>query len=136
MKNNVPAHPNLRRPSTTIVTWYCLYSGDDSIRGHRLNETEIQHVYRQDVMRIKNVNNYAGIWQFHQAAEVGKMPIGTVYPERGVNENIRLDMNRIIWPSNHAFHNKIPMYIMWSSLSKKSKAYNVKHFVVLFEHFR
>ena len=136
MKNNVPARPNLRRPSTTIVTRYCLYSGDDSIRSHRLNEMEIQHIYRQDIMQIKNVNNYAGIWQFHQAAEVGKMPIGTVYPERGVNENIRLDMNKIIQPSNHAFHNKIPMYIMWSPLSKKSKAYNVKHFVVLFEHFR
>ena len=59
------------------------------------------------------------------------MPIGTVYPERGVNENLRFDMNRIIWPSNHAFQNKIPIYIMWSPLVKKSKAYNVKHFVVL-----
>ena len=87
-------------------------------------------------MRIKNVNNYAGIWQFHQAAEVAKMPIGTVYPDKGVNENIRLDMNRMIWPSNPFFHNKIPMYVMWSPLSKKSKACNVKHFVVLFKCFR
>ena len=58
MKNNVPSRPNLRRPSTTIVMRYCLYSGDNSIRGHRLDETEIQHVYRQDVMRIETVNNY------------------------------------------------------------------------------
>ena len=50
MRNNLPARPNLRRPSSTIVTRYCLYSGDDSIRGLRLNEMEIQHIYRQDVM--------------------------------------------------------------------------------------
>ena len=28
MRNNLPARPNLRRPSSTIVTRYCLYSGD------------------------------------------------------------------------------------------------------------
>ena len=50
MKNNVPARPNLRKPSSTIVTRYCLYSGDDSIRHLRLNEMEIQHIYRQDIM--------------------------------------------------------------------------------------
>ena len=61
------------------------------------------------------------------------MPIGTVFPDKGMNENLRLDMNRIILPRNTAFHIKIPIYIMWSPLSKKSKAYNVKHFVVLFE---
>ena len=87
-------------------------------------------------MQIKNVNNYAGIWQFHQAAEVAQIPIGTVFPDKGVNLNLRLDMNRMIKPSNHAFHNKIPIYIMWSPLGERSKAYNVKHFVVLFEPFR
>ena len=65
MKNNVPARPNLRKPSSTIVTRYCLYSGDNSIRHLRLNEMEIQHVYRQDIMQILKVNNYARIWQFH-----------------------------------------------------------------------
>ena len=50
MRNNLPTRPNLRRPSSTIVTRYCLYSGDDSIGGLRLNEMEIQHIYRQDVM--------------------------------------------------------------------------------------
>ena len=50
MRNNVPARPNLRRPSSTIVTRYYLYSGDNSIRGLRLDEMEIQHIYRQDVM--------------------------------------------------------------------------------------
>ena len=136
MKHIAPARPNLRTPSTTIVTRYCLYSGDESIRGHRLNRMEIQHVYRQDVMRISKRNKYAGIWQFHQAAEVAKMPVATVYLEKGVNPNLRLDMNRIIRPRNPAFHNKIPIYIMWSPLSKTSKAHNVKHFVVLFEPLR
>ena len=120
MKNNVPARPNLRKPSSTIVTRYFLYPGDNSIRHLRLNEMEIQHIYRQDIMQISKVNNYAGIWQFHQAAEVAKMPIGTVFPDKGVNVNLRLDMNRIILPRNTAFHIKIPIYIMWSPLSKKS----------------
>ena len=76
------------------------------------------------------------MWQFHQAAEVAKLPIATVFPDKGVNKNLRLDMNRIILPRNTAFHILNPIYIMWSPLSKKSKAYNVKHFVVLFEPWR
>ena len=70
------------------------------------------------------------------AAEIAKMPIATVYPDKGVNKNLRLDMNRMIQPSNHAFHNKVPIHIMWSPMSKTSKACNVVHFVVLFEPFR
>ena len=136
IQNRVSLRPNLRSSSSTIVTRYCLYSGDDSITGLRLNEKEIQHVYRQDVLRISKVYNYTGIWQFHQAAEIAQMPIGTVYPDKGVNMNIRVDLNRIILPSNRAFHNKLPIYIMWSPLKETSKAYNVKHFVVLFKPFR
>ena len=68
---------------------------------------------------------YAGIWQFHQAAEVAQIPIVSVYPDKGVNENIRFNMNRIILPSNSAFHNRHPIHIMWSPFMERSKAYNV-----------
>ena len=132
----VQQRPNLRSSSSTIVIRYCLYSGDEYIRGLRLNGAEIRHIYRSDVMRISNVRGYAGIWQFHQAAKVAQIPIGSVYPDEGVNESIRFDMNRIMLPSNSAFHNRRPIYIMWSPFTEKSKAYNVTHFVVLFEKFR
>ena len=45
-------------------------------------------VYRHDVLKISKPGAYTGIWQFHQAAEFMKIPIGTVYPDRNVNENI------------------------------------------------
>ena len=132
----LPARPNLRPPSTTIVSQYCTYTGDDSIRGWRLTEDEMKTVYRHDVLKISKPGAYTGIWQFHQAAKFMKIPIRTVCPDRNVNENIRFDINRMILPHNPAFHNKVPIYIMWSPLSVKSRASNVKHFVVLLEKYR
>ena len=116
----LPARPNLRSPSTTIVSRYCTYTGDDSVRGWRLTEDEMKTVYRCDVLKISKPGAYTGIWQFHQAAKFMKIPIGIVYPHRNVNENIQFDMNRMILPHNPAFHNKAPIYIMWSPLSVKS----------------
>ena len=133
---SLPARPNLRPLSTTVVSRYCTYSGDDSVRGLRLTQDEMKRIYRCDVLKISKPGAYTGIWQFHQAAEFTKIPIGTVFPDRNVNKNIRLDMNRMIRPSNSAFHNKKPIYIMWSPLSETSRASNVKHFVVLLEKYR
>ena len=136
VQNRLPARPGLRMPSTTIVNRYCLYSGDNQVHGLNLTRNEIQAVYRRDVLRISSSGGYMGIWQFHQTTQVGRLPIGTVYPDNHVNPTIRLDMNRMILPNNPAFSAKTPMYIMWSPLSEKSRASNVKHFVILLESIR
>ena len=57
----LPARPNLRPPSTTIVSRYCTYTGDDSIRGWRLTKDEMKTVYRHDVLKISKPRAYTGI---------------------------------------------------------------------------
>ena len=136
MVDRPPERPNLRRPSATINTRYCLYSGDQNVRGVYLSQDEIRNVYRRDVMRISKIGQYTGIWQFPQAVEMSGIPFGSIYPDKGVNERIRYDMNRMFLPNNRAFHDKQPAYIMWSPLHKTSKPSNVKHFVILLQKNR
>ena len=140
VEGRLPARPNLKAPSTTVVSRYCLYSGDDYVTGLRMSVEEMQGVYRHDIVKIGRKGGFMGIWQFHQAAEIAKNPICGVYPDgKGkvkVNANLRLDMNRVFLANNHAFHNMRPIYIMWTPVSVVSKAYDVNHFVVLLEPYR
>ena len=81
VQGRLPARPNLRAPSTTVVSRYCLYSGDDYVTGYRMSVEEMQGVYRCDIVRIGMKGGFMGIWQFHQAAEIAKNPIYSVYPD-------------------------------------------------------
>ena len=140
VQGRLPARPNLRAPSTTVVSRYCMYSGDDYVTGYRMLVEEMRGVYRRDIVRIGRKGGFMGIWQFHQAAEISKNPICGVYPDgKGkvkVNANLRLDMNRVFLTNNPAFHNMRPIYIMWTPVSVLSKAFDVNHFVVLLEPYR
>ena len=84
----LPARPNLRPPSTTIASRYCMYSGDDSLSGLRLTAAKIKAVYRREVLHISKPGRYTGIWQFHHATELSQIPVCTVFPDRNVNTNI------------------------------------------------
>ena len=140
VQGRLPARPNLRAPSTTVVSRYCMYSGDDYVTGYRMSVEEMQGVYRRDIVRIGRKGGFMRIWQFHQAAEISKNPICGVYPDgKGkvkVNANLRLNMNRVFLTNNPAFHNMRPIYIMWTPVSELSKAFDVNHFVVLLEPYR
>ena len=140
VQGRLPARPNLRAPSTTVVSRYCLYSGDDYVTGYRMSVEEMQGVYRRDIVKIGRKGGFMGIWQFHQAAEISKNPICGVYPDgKGkvkVNANLRLDMNRVFLTNNPTFHNMRPIYIMWTPVSVLSKAFDVNHFAVLLEPYR
>ena len=140
VQGRLPARPNLRAPSTTVVSRYCMYSGDDYVTGYRMLVDKMRGVYRRDIVRIGRKGGFMGIWQFHQAAEISKNPICGVYPDgKGkvkVNANLRLDMNRVFLTNNPAFHNMRPIYIMWTPVSVFSKAFDLNHFVVLLEPYR
>ena len=81
VEGRLPARPNLKAPSTTVVSKYCLYSGDDYVIGSRMSVEEMQDVYRHDIVKIGRKGGFMGIWQFHQAAEIAKNPICGVYPD-------------------------------------------------------
>ena len=117
--------------SDNAACQYALYTGHEEITHTKLTRAEVLHFYKEDVMRISEPSGYMGIWQFHQAAEITKIPIGSVHP-RIQRKRIRRDFNRIILPENPSFHNKTPIYIMWSPLSKACLPSEVKHFVTLF----
>ena len=140
VQGRLPTRPNLRAPSTTVVSMFCMYSGDDYVTGYRMSVEEMQGVYHRDIVRIGRKGGFMGIWQFHQAAEIFKNPICGVYPDgKGkvkVNANLRLNMNRDFLTNNPAFHNMRPIYIMWTPVSVLSKAFDVNHFVVLLEPYR
>ena len=72
VEGRLPARPNLRAPSTTVVSRYCLYAGDDYVRGLRMLVEEMQGVYHRDIVKIGRKGGFMGIWQFHQAAEIAK----------------------------------------------------------------
>ena len=81
VEGRLPARPNLKAPSTTVVSRYCLYSGYDYVTGSRMSVEEMQDVYRHDIVKIGRKGGFMGIWQFHQAAEIAKNPICGVYPD-------------------------------------------------------
>ena len=41
VQGRLPARPNLRAPSTTVVSRYCMYSGDDYVTGYRMSVEEM-----------------------------------------------------------------------------------------------
>ena len=112
---------------------YALYSGQLPERRDLdlLNEDDVRQIYRNDVMANRKKGNYMGIWQFHQAAEVFKRPVASIYP-RHTNKQIRRDLHRLILPINSGHDNKIPVHIMWTPLHLTSNHFDVKHFLTLF----
>ena len=109
---------------------YCLYSGEDHAISLHPNQEDIRLIYHRDIMRLAKKGGWMGVWQFHQSAEMLGVPIGSIYPQQ-TNPRIRSDMNRMMLPTNNSFHNRIPIYVMWTPLIEKTKGCNVKHFVVL-----
>ena len=59
----------------------------------------IQSVFREDVMRICNLKEYCGPWQFHSAANVLNSKLVMVFPSRNVRSDVRMDYNHMFCPS-------------------------------------
>ena len=82
-------------------------------------------------MSIAKPGGYMEIWQFQKTAEMLGLPVGGVYPDEKTNPNVRKDMNCMMLPENPILHMKVPIYIMWSPLTQKSKPHDVKHFMII-----
>ena len=112
-----------------LVSQYCLYSGS-LVPCNRLTHESICTTYENELMTIRRDGSYMGIWQFHQAANVLRRPIGSVYPE-GTNATVRHHINKIILPFEKCLAEKQPLFIQWTPLHITCKAYQVKHFIPL-----
>lgn len=86
--------------------------------------------YREEVRRMANVNEWAGLWQFYQLSNVLRRPVRTVYPNLSAEmEDLRWDYNRTVYPFESKFRDRRAVYIMWSKGDKKSTSFN--HFVAV-----
>ena len=112
-----------------LVSQYCLYSGS-LLPCNRLTHESISATYENELMTIRRDGSYMGIWEFYQAANVVRRPIGSVYPE-GTNATVRHHINKIILPFERCLAEKQPLFIQWTPLHITCKAYQVKHFVPL-----
>ena len=107
-----------------------MYSGIYSTNTGRVLHPEVVEIYQKELLNLRNLSTYMGIWQFHQCADVLQRPICSVCPEQ-TNPTVRRDMNRVILPLNESHINRAPVFIMWTPLHIYARAYDVKHFVPL-----
>ena len=119
---------SFRRNSISVQ--YVMYSGIDSTNTGRVLHPEVVEIYQKELLNLRNLGTYMGIWQFHQCEDVLQRPICSVYPEQ-TNPTVRRDMNRVILPLNESHINRAAVFIMWTPLHIYARAYDVKHFVPL-----
>lgn len=109
-----------------IAERYCTYSS--SYRPNiRFTKDNIRNMYEQEVMKLPKHGEFCGIWQFHQAANVLKIPIFSVYPHIQL-QNLRGDLHRIMYPQEPCDQSQM-CFIMWTQATFKANEFN--HFVPL-----
>ena len=107
-----------------MVEQFAQYT-DNYVPGQQLN---VEQIYKSEMLDIAKDNAYMGIWQMFQAANVIGHPIRSIYPEQS-NENIRLDLNRVVYCFHDTQNTSEVLNIMWTP----TKVANTRpcHFVPL-----
>ncbi|WAR22348.1 LOW QUALITY PROTEIN: hypothetical protein MAR_016322 [Mya arenaria] len=75
---------------------YAQYS-EYFIPGMHLTQTLLRDIFQKEVMSLTENQSCMGIWQVFALSTILRSPIHSIYPMEG-NENIRNDLNRLIWP--------------------------------------
>ena len=97
--------------------------------GMSLDDGSIENYYKMEMFNVRCRNEYSGIWQFHQAANVLKCKVQSVYPHTEV-QIVRKELNRVILPMDLESVNCDELVrIMWTKGSGVGSGYN--HFVPL-----
>ena len=91
-------------------------------------------LYEQEVMEIRKLAGYMGIWQLFQIANILRIPIQSVYPTGCSSNDTRYDMNRIVYCIDAAYNNATPIKIMWTPTQIKKQ--RTCHFVPLLKVVR
>lgn len=118
---NFPYHD-----SQSLVEMYCTY-GHHYRQGMDLNDVNVvKELYRQEMLSVRRDFIECGIWQLHQAANVLRTPVYTMFPHIALRQ-LRADFNRLILPAEDNYLMDEPIIIMWTKSSEKSNRYG--HFV-------
>jgi len=97
--------------------------GNDSLQGLKREQ-----FYEGEIMELCKFASYAGVWQFHQAANVINIPIQGIYPEK-CNPAIRKELNRKFFPKVMKEHHHL-VCLMWTRWGSDGGLPN--HFVPVF----
>ena len=82
-----------------MAAFYCNYSGVTNVRNHDQTLVGIESVLKDDIMRIWELKEHCGPWQFHSAANVLKSKLFMVFPSEHIQFNVRVDLNRVFCPT-------------------------------------
>ena len=106
---------HLHRRCSNITSYYCTYSGVKEVGNHDATLQGIQSVFREDVLRIRNLREYCGLWQFHLAANVLNSKITMVFPSKHIRSDVRVDHHREFWPRNITTMRDKELGLLWTS---------------------
>lgn len=96
----------------TVYAQYSKYHNPEIDRDD-ITVEYIEFMYKKEVMSLAKVGSWAGVWQFHQMANVLKRPICSIYPERGECEFVK-DLNRKFYPFDRRDTGRTPITIVWT----------------------
>lgn len=117
-----------------IALTFASYSEVNDFKG-KLNHVKMCSILCREIMNIKTMNQWMGIWQLSSAANILGRPVVSVYPTYG-GHTVRADLNRVFLPNRtYSCLQPQPVHIMWTSMRGKightEKSWNPNHFVVL-----
>ena len=124
----IGAHHFYRRAN--LVQTFAMYTEDFN----PLVPLGVVKLYKQEVMEIRKLAGYMGIWQLFQTANILHVPIQSVYPTGCSSNDTRSDMNRVVYCSDAAYSNATPIKIMWTPMQTKKQ--RPCHFVPLLKVVR
>ena len=111
---------HFHRRCSNIASYYCMYSGVKEVGNRDSNLQGIQSVFREDVLRIRNLREYCGLWQFHSAANVLNSKITMVFPSKHIRSDVRVDHHREFWPHNMTKMRDKELGLLWTSCVEKT----------------
>ena len=110
-----------------IYASFCSFYKD----GMSLDVGSIEQYYKKEIFNLRLFGEYSGVWQFHQAANVVKCCVQSIYPHTDCH-TVRNALNRIFLPSSLEGVNCVDaMRIMWTKCTGSSSGFN--HFVPVVE---
>ena len=104
-------------PRATLVQTFAMYTEDFN----PLVPLDVVKLYKQEVVEIRKLAGYMGIWELFQTANILRMPIQSVYPTGCSSNDTRSDMNRVVYCSDDAHNNATPIKIMWTPTQIKKQ---------------
>ena len=112
---------HIHRRCSNIASYYCTYSGVKQVGNRDSTIQGIQSVFREDVLRIRNLGEYCGLWQFHSAANVLNSKITMMFPSKHIRLDVRVDHHREFWPHNIKKMRDKELGLLWTSCFQEPK---------------